>query len=159
VSSSDALSSIYSDFFLKLKNDNEVDLLSGNFIQDDNRYKKSSFQSFIQKLKDAETKKESMKDYLTTLDIFKYFPDLKSDIDFSFFEEHTDINDITAWIGPSGTISGFHNDTGKNMYVQVKGKKMFIIVSPKYNKKMYPSEKYINGGAASQVDINNYDAI
>ena len=145
------------DFFLKLKNDNEVDLLSGNFIQNDNRYKKSSFQSFIQKLKDAETNKEHIKDYLTTLDIFKYFPDLKKDIDFSFFEKHTDINDITAWIGPSGTISGFHNDTGKNMYAQIKGKKMFIIVSPKFNKKMYPSEKYINGGAASLVDINNFN--
>ncbi|XCF05119.1 cupin-like domain-containing protein [Tamlana crocina] len=146
------------DFFLKLKNEKEVDLLSGNFIQDDNRYKKSSFQSFIQKLKDAEEKQEDIKDYLTTMDIFKYFPDLKNDIDFSFFENHVDINDVTAWIGPKGTVSGFHNDTGKNMYAQIKGKKMFIIVSPKDNKKMYASSKYINGGEASEVDINNYNA-
>ncbi|AXP82436.1 Cupin superfamily protein [Mariniflexile rhizosphaerae] len=144
------------DFFLNLKEDKDVDLLEGNFIQDDNRYKKSSFKSFIKKLIDAETNKEEIKDYLTTLDIFNYFPSLKNDVDFSIFEDHTQINDITAWIGPSGTISGFHNDTGKNMYSQIKGRKMFIIAAPKYNKKMYPSPKYINGGRASKVDINNF---
>ncbi|MEL0456417.1 cupin-like domain-containing protein [Flavobacteriaceae bacterium SZ-1-7] len=146
------------DFFLNLKNEAEVDLLSGNFIQNDNRYKKSSFKSFIQRLKDAKENNKTITDYLTTLDIFNYFPDLKKDIDFSFFENHVDINDVTAWIGPKGTISGFHNDTGKNMYAQIMGKKMFLIVPPKYNNKMYPSEKYINGGAASLVDINNFDA-
>lgn len=144
------------DFFLNLEEDTEIDLLSGNFIQDDNRYKKSTFKSYIQNLKDAETNKKEIKDYLTTLDIFKFFPNLKKDIDFSIFEEHTEINDVTAWIGPNGTISGFHSDSGKNMYAQIKGKKMFILASTKFNKEIYPSEKYINGAIASRVDINNF---
>lgn len=143
------------DFLLNLKNDKDIDLLTGNFIQDDNRYKKSSFKKYIQKLKDAEINKENFKDYLTTLDIFKTFPDLKKDINFSIFEDLNDISDITAWIGPEGTISGFHADDGKNMYAQIKGKKMFVIASTKFNSKMYPSEKYINGAIASKIDINN----
>lgn len=145
------------DFFLNLKEDKDIYLLSDNFIQDDNRYKKASFKDYIQKLKDAELNKGKVKDYLTTLDIFEYYPHLKSDIDFSFFEKHTKVNDITAWIGPKGTISGFHADTANNVYTQIKGRKMFIICSPKYNKTMYPSSKHIYGAVASEVDINNFN--
>ncbi|WP_299554820.1 cupin-like domain-containing protein [Seonamhaeicola sp.] len=143
------------DFLLNLESDKDIDLLSGNFIQDDNRYKKSSFKDYIQKLKDAEINKDNFKDYLTTLDIFKTYPHLKEDIDFSIFEGLNAVNDVTAWIGPAGTISGFHADTGKNMYAQVKGRKMFILASTKFNSKMYPSSKYINGAVASKVNIND----
>lgn len=146
------------DFFLDLKEDKDILLLSENFIQDDNRYKKSSFKNYIQKLKDAEDKKETTKDYLTTLDIFKFFPHLTSDIDFSIFEKQTKTNEVTAWIGPSGTISGFHADTANNMYAQIKGKKMFLLCDTKFNKSMYPSDKHIYEATASQVDINNFDA-
>lgn len=146
------------DFFLDLKEDKDIYLLSDNFIQDDNRYKKSSFKEYIYKLQEAEQQNKITKDYLTTLDIFNYFPNLKSDIDFSLFEYHTNTNEVTAWIGPSGTISGFHADTANNMYAQVKGKKMFIICSTEYNKHMYPSDKHIYEATASQVDINNFDA-
>lgn len=147
------------DFFLNLKEDKNVLLLSENFIQDDNRYKKASFKDYILKLKEAQQNIGSVKDYLTTLDIFTYFPNLKKDIDFSIFEAHTKTNDITAWIGPKGTISGFHADTANNMYAQIKGRKMFIICSNKYNENMYQSSKYIFEAVASQVDINNFDNV
>lgn len=146
------------DYFLDLEDDKDITLLSGNFIQDDNRYKKSTFRDYILKLKDAEVNQQAVKDYLTTLDIFNYFPHLNSDTDFSIFEKCTAVNDVTAWIGPKGTISGFHNDTGKNLYAQIKGKKMFILSSTKYNQHLYPSDKYINGAVASQVDINNFSS-
>lgn len=145
------------DFLLNLKEDREIQLLSDNFIQDDNRYKKASFKEYIQKLKDAEHTNGRVKDYLTTLDIFEYFPHLKKDIDFSLFEKHTKANTITAWIGPRGTISGFHADTANNMYAQIKGRKMFIICSTESNKNMYPSNKYIYAATASQVDINSFN--
>lgn len=88
------------DFFLGLNEDKEILLLSDNFIQGDNRYKKSSFKKYIKKLKDAELNDEPAKDYLTTLDIFNYFPHLTADIDFSLFEKQTRTNDVTAWVGP-----------------------------------------------------------
>ena len=144
------------DYFLDLEDDKDITLLSGNFIKEDNRYKNSTFRDYILKLKDAEANQQTVKDYLTTLDIFNYFPHLNGDTDFSIFEKCTAVNDVTAWIGPKGTISGFHNDTGKNFYAQIKGKKMFILASTKYNQNFYPSDKYINGAVASQVDINNF---
>jgi len=145
------------DFLLNLEEDKDVFLLSDNFIQDENRFKKSTFKDFISKLKASETENTDFKEYLTTLDIFNFYPHLKKDIDFSVFNENTTSNEITAWIGPKGTVSGFHADTGKNMYAQIKGKKVFLL-SPSNNKKyMYPSDKYILGATASQVDINNFD--
>ena len=146
------------DYFLNLKEDREILLLSENFIQDDNRYTKASFKKYIQMLKDSETGKEKVKEYLTTLNIFEYYPHLKSEVDFSLFENETKINEVTAWIGPSGTISGFHADTANNMYAQIRGKKMFIICSADFNKQMYPSDKHIFEAVASQVDINNFDS-
>ncbi|MEC3908014.1 cupin-like domain-containing protein [Tamlana sp. 2201CG12-4] len=145
------------DFFLNLKEDKDIYLLSDNFIQNDNRYKKASFKNYIKQLKDSEDNNKAFKDYLTTLDIFEYYPELKNDIDFSFFEAHTKVNDITAWIGPANTISGFHADTANNVYAQIKGRKMFILCSTKFNKTMYPSSKHIYGAVASKVNINNLD--
>lgn len=146
------------DYFLNLEGDREILLLSDNFIQDDNRYTKASFKEYIQRLKDSESSQKEFKDYLTTLNIFEYYPHLKGDIDFSLFEGQTKTNEVTAWIGPAGTISGFHADTADNMYAQIKGKKMFIICSTDFNRQMYPSDKHIFEAVASKVDINNFDA-
>ncbi len=145
------------DFLLKLKDDRDILLLSDNFIQNDNRYKQATFKNYIQQLKDAELSGTPIKDYLTTLNLFEYYPHLKNDVDFYFFDTHTKINDVGAWIGPANTISGFHADTANNVYTQVKGRKMFIICSPEFNKTMYQSKKHVYGAVASDVDINNFD--
>lgn len=145
------------DYFLNLEGDRDILLLSDNFIQDDNRYTKASLKGYIQKLKDSESSEKECKDYLTTLNIFEYYPHLKEDVDFSLFEDQTKTNEVTAWIGPSGTISGFHADTANNMYAQIRGKKMFIICSTDFNEQMYPSDKHIYEAVASEVDINNFD--
>ncbi|TMU56868.1 cupin-like domain-containing protein [Flagellimonas algicola] len=145
------------DFLMNLEGDNQVLLLAANFIQDDNRYRQGSFKDYLQALKSAENNKEVMKDYLTTVDIFKFFPHLTEDIDFSLFEKNTVSNYVTGWIGPKGTISGFHFDTANNMYAQIMGKKMFIICPPKFNRNMYPSSKHIADAVASQIDLNNFD--
>ncbi|MCK0156861.1 cupin-like domain-containing protein [Cellulophaga sp. F20128] len=146
------------DYLVNLADDKEIGVLSGNYIQGDIRYKKATLKDYLLKLKKAAENKESFTEYLTTLDIFNYLPNLKGDTDFSIFEKNTAINDIAAWIGPKGTVTGFHNDSGDNMYAQIKGEKLFILVAPDDNKFMYPSPKYVNGAIASKIDITNFDA-
>jgi len=145
------------DYLVNLADDKEVSLLSSNYIQEDAKYQKSTLKSYLEKLRKSESD-PNFTDYLTTLDIFNYLPNLKGDTDFSIFEKNTAINDIAAWIGPKGTVTGFHNDSGDNMYAQIKGEKLFILVSPKNNKLLYPSSKYVNGATASLVDITNFNA-
>lgn len=145
------------DFFLSIEKDESILLLDNNYIQDSHGFKKASFKDYILKLKESENNQENVKEYLTTLNIFHYFPELKEDIDFSFYEKHTTSNVVSAWIGPSGTISDFHADTANNVYAQIKGRKMFIICAPKFNRNMYRSNKHIYGAVACGVNINHFD--
>lgn len=145
------------DYLLNLEDDKDVFFLSDNYIHDGDHFRKSTFKDFIVNLKAAEVGNTKFSQYLAALDMFNFYPQLKQDIDFSMFNTFTKGNEITAWIGPKGTISGFHADTGKNMYAQIKGKKLFIMSSPKSNKYMYPSSNYILGAVTSQVDINHFD--
>ncbi|WP_435315453.1 cupin-like domain-containing protein, partial [Cellulophaga fucicola] len=108
------------EYLINLADDKEVNLLAGNYIQGKTKYQKSTLKSYLEKLKEANTD-ANFTDYLTTLDIFNYLPNLSGDTDFTIFEQHTAVNDIAAWIGPKGTVTGFHNDSGDNMYAQIKG--------------------------------------
>ncbi|MEN8790209.1 MAG: cupin-like domain-containing protein, partial [Flavobacteriaceae bacterium] len=91
------------------------------------------------------------------MNIFNYFPELKKDTDFSLYASFASLNLKLAWIGPRGTISGLHADNVNNMYAQIQGRKLFIIASRRFNKRMYPSKKYIPGAIGSQVDLNDFD--
>lgn len=145
------------DYLISLANAKEISLLSGNYIQGKTKYQKSTLKRYLEKLKEAEGD-PNFKDYLTTLDIFNYLPNLNGDTNFLAFEQHTSVNDVAAWIGPKGTVTGFHYDSGDNMYAQIKGEKLFVIAPPTYTKHLYPSTKYINGAVASKIDITNFNS-
>ena len=54
-------------------------------------------------------------------------------------------------------ITGFHADWSENINVSIKGKKIFYLVSPKYNDCMYPSEKFERATTISQVNLKKFD--
>ncbi|GGK28717.1 hypothetical protein GCM10007962_23710 [Yeosuana aromativorans] len=144
------------DFFSNLNN-TKVTLEVGNIFQNETHFVKDDLSSYIEKLKEEEKTKVKTKTYLSLFNVFKTFPKLKQDIDFSIFTKFTKKNNTFAWIGPSGTISGFHWDTQNNILAQIKGEKLVLLVSPQYNKNMYKSKKYDAASVFSEVDINNYD--
>lgn len=144
------------DFFGNLQGD-KVTLEVGNIFQNETNFLKEDLSAYIKKLKEEELSNKKNKTYLSLFNVFKMFPELKKDVDFSIFTKYTKKNNPFAWIGPSGTISGFHWDTQNNMLAQIKGKKLVLLVSPKYNKEMYVSKKYDAASVFSEVDINNYD--
>ena len=63
--------------------------------------------------------------YLTTFYLFKKFPNLKKHIEYQNIKDNSVICQLLGWIGPSGTITGFHADWSENINVQIKGKKIF----------------------------------
>ncbi|MCB0748220.1 MAG: cupin-like domain-containing protein [Ignavibacteriae bacterium] len=144
------------DFLSDLEFNKSVRIEVGNVIQNETNVQRANFKTFIESLK---TYKDTDKDkpYLSMFNLFDYFPDLKNDVDLSILTNYTKYNHPGAWIGPSGTITGFHWDSTDNILTQLKGRKLLVIASPKFKKQMYTSKKYDYDAIASQVDINNYD--
>ena len=142
------------DYFATLESQSTVNVLNGEYIQGTQKFKSGDFQAFISHLQKEENGEG--KTYLAAMNIFNYFPELKEDTDFSLYSSYTSYDLKLAWIGPKGTISGLHADNVNNMYAQIKGRKLFIIAPPRFNKSLYPSKKYIPGAIGSQVDLNNY---
>ena len=145
------------DFLSSLESDKQVSLEIGANNQNATNFVKQNLSDYINSLKNDEDKDKKDRKYLTLFNIFDKFPFLKEDLELSIFTKYTVENDIFAWIGPEGTVTGFHYDSLHNLLAQVKGKKLVILVSPSDNKNMYVSDKFEYGAISSQVDINNYN--
>lgn len=145
------------DFLSGLDNSSSVSLEIGANNQNETNFVKQNLSTYIKSIKESELNKEKEPAYLTLFNIFDRFPELKKDIDLSIFTQYTKKNDVFAWIGPKGTVTGFHYDSLNNVLAQVMGKKLVILVSPKLSKNMYVSEKFEYGAISSQVDLNNYN--
>ena len=145
------------DFFEHLEFKEKVELEIGNVMQKESDFEHQNFQDYIHGLRNPEMDKAKDKSYLSMFEVFEYFPELINDVDFSYLTKNT-LDDVpAAWIGPKGTITGFHTDNYNNMLAQIMGRKLVLIAAPAFNKKMYPSKKFDLGSTLSEVDINNYD--
>lgn len=145
------------DFLSELEVKNPVTLEVGANNQNDTNFTQQNLKDFIENIKNSKPEDKKTPAYLTLFEIFRLFPHLKQDVDFSIFTKYTKVNDIFAWVGPPGTVTGLHYDSLNNLLAQVMGRKLVILVSPKYNSKMYISKKYELGAVSSEVDINNYN--
>ena len=136
--------------------DAPVYLEEGNVMQDTSRFCQASFQEYIQRLS-RQSDGEDSKEYLSMLDIVATFPQLQDDIDFSLLSAHKFHNTVLGWIGPAGTVTGFHYDLSDNLYAQIAGQKSFQLVSPDDSVYMYQSPKFDYASRLSQIDATQYD--
>lgn len=97
------------------------------------------------------------KPYLSVFRIFDEFPQLKDDVDFTLLNQHKLKHSTVGWLGPAGTVTGYHIDWGDNILAQVHGRKRVHLVSPADTAKMYVSQKFDQGTTISSVDLENYD--
>lgn len=145
------------DFLANLEVKNPVSLEIGANNQKETNFVKENLKTYIESIIKEEHKDKKDRAYLTLFNIFDRFPHLKEDVDLSILTQFTRKNNIYAWIGPEGTVTGLHYDSLNNLLAQVKGRKQVVLVAPKDNKNMYISDKFELGATSSGVDINNYD--
>ncbi len=145
------------DFLSNLESEEAITLEIGANNQNETNFVKQDLRNYIKSIQEGILKKEKDPAYLTLFNIFDRFPHLKKDIDLSIFTKYTKKNDVFAWIGPKGTVTGFHYDSLNNLLAQIMGKKLVVLVAPKYRKQMYVSKKFEYGAISSQVDVNNYN--
>lgn len=95
--------------------------------------------------------------YLSLFDVFTVLPELAGDVDFSLLRQHTVHNRVFAWLGPAGTVSGFHQDWMDNVLAQVRGRKRVLLAAPDQSPFLYPSRKYEYRCTLGSVDPDAWD--
>ena len=143
------------DYFRSLPCDFEVTLEEGNVMQDSTSFRSLSFGDYLNEIENP-SEKNGRTAYLSVFNIFQHFPDLERDVDFSLLAQHKLINHAAGWIGPGGTVTGYHIDWADNLLVQIVGRKLIKLVSPEQRRRMYPSSKYDSNTLMSCVDPDNY---
>ena len=138
----------------------EFDIERGNVLQGKTDFEKLDFQSYVRELMADEEgihADSQGKPYLSQSGIFYAFPQLLDDVDFSIFTQHKVRYEMLGWLGPKGTVTGFHFDYADSLLAQISGQKRVQLVSPDQSEKMYPSKKFDYGSVLSQIDARNYD--
>lgn len=146
------------EFFAGLQHCGTVFLEQNNVMQGDVRYVETRYHDYLRQLADGQTDGHAKIGYLSVFKIFRSFPQLKSDVDFSILTSHKVKSTVAGWIGPAGTVTGYHVDWGDNLLAQICGRKEVRLVSPAESHLMYPSRRFDQGTTSSEVDADQYDA-
>lgn len=131
----------------------------GNVLQGATKTEVVDFQAYVRNLA-AGVESDDDPDgplYLSQSDLFDEFPELVADTDFGIFTDHKYEHEMLGWIGPRGTVTGFHYDRADGMLAQIVGTKRVQLVSPGQSELMYPSPKFDNGSVLSSIDAGDYD--
>ncbi|WP_299274747.1 cupin-like domain-containing protein [uncultured Psychroserpens sp.] len=144
------------DYFEKIGKDKETYSYKGNIRQNDTNWQFGAFQDYLNEIRNTKTET-----YLGNMPIAEMFPELLEHVDFSLVSKNTVRNSTSLWIGPSGTLTGWHTDRlANNILALIEGRKLVFLVNPKETKtSMYPSNKYEPGSRLSDVNMEKFDDV
>lgn len=143
------------DYFEKIGKDKKTFSYKGNIRQDDTNWQYGAFLDYLNEIKNYS--KSATSTYLGNMSIAKMFPELLKHVDFSLISTNTVRNSTSLWIGPPGTITGWHTDRlANNILAQIKGRKLVFLVNPEQKNTMYPSHKYEPGSRLSDVNMEAF---
>ena len=153
------------EFFRQLNADQTVYLEDGNVLQGETAFRRQQLNDYLQQLVDAgqaaaqskATAPQQKVSYLSVFNIFTVFPQLQADVDFSLIRTYTYKNYVFAWLGPAGTLTGYHIDWIDNTLAQLHGRKRVQLVAPTDSRALYPSAKYDYRSTLSSIDPRTYD--
>lgn len=89
-------------------------------------------------------------DISRSLRSFGAFPHLVADVDFSLLADRQVKSTIAGWIGPAGTVTGYHIDWGDNLLAQVQGRKFLRLVAPADTEVHVPQQSLRSGDDVQQ---------
>ena len=130
----------------------KVNVVVGDVITDNKDFTPMSLKEYMSKITNKNFNK-----YLTTYHLFYKYPFLKKDINIDKIKKISIVRHFLAWIGPKGSRTGLHMDWGENVNYQIRGTKIFYLISPEYDKFMYISNKFERISRTSNVDLGNFN--
>lgn len=135
----------------------------GNVIQGDADFAVVNFQNYVQRLLDKDDEihdpSRPKRPYATLIDILRVFPELTADLRMGFFTDLTMLNATYGWVGPAGTVTGYHTDWSDNILIQVAGRKRVLLVPPERTNCMYPTRRYEFRSDMSAIDVKAWDPV
>ena len=146
------------EFFSGLSLPRKVFLEKNNVLQEKGEYDVMEYSDYVRRIAADDFGPDKRAGYLSVFRIFRSFPHLRADVDFSLLAQHKVKNTVSGWIGPAGTVTGFHVDWGDNVLAQICGRKEVRLVAPKDSKYMYPAKRFDQGTMSSEMDVDHYDA-
>lgn len=144
------------DCLQEIAGDRQVQLVQGNREQGNTQFVQASLSEYIGNLRHSSTPSKSTL-YLKEFDLFRNFPELLADVDFTGFFPWYVTPAQGAWIGPAGATTGLHYDLFNNYLIQVAGDKEIYFFPQSAIPKEYRSEKFDYGARIANVDAFNID--
>ena len=144
------------EFFQGLESEQTVHLEEGNVMQQSTSFRKESFRQYVARL--AEDDRSADGGYLSVFRIFDAFPHLRDDVDFGILDQFKLKASTSGWLGPAGTVTGYHIDWGDNILAQLCGRKCIHLAAPSQSENMYISKKFDQGTTISEVNMDAHDA-
>ncbi|MDX8525902.1 cupin-like domain-containing protein [Mesorhizobium sp. MSK_1335] len=92
--------------------------------------------------------------YLKQFEIFKHYPELKADVDFSFLPG---VKEMAFWLGARGSVTGLHCDPNHGVLGQVLGKKELYLFPYSQRAYLYPNSKYDPATECCDPDVRYPD--
>src|SRR5262245_40441804 len=142
------------EFFANLSLPKQVFLEMNNVLQGGGQYEVMEYGDYIRRIAGDGNGQGAPKGYLSVFRVFNAFPQLRSDVDFSLLSQFKLKNTAKGWIGPAGTVTGYHVDWGDNVLAQICGRKEVRLVASKDSKYMYPSRRFDQGTMSSEMDVD-----
>ena len=157
------------DFFATLDPARAVTLEQGNVLQGETSFESAPLGEYLSGLSadaargpdtsaPAAPAADAGPRYLSMFRVFEQFPQLRGDVDFALLEAMTLRQVYFAWLGPAGTLTGYHIDWIDNILAQISGRKRVWLVPPSASRAMYPSRKYDYRSTLSEVEPSTWDA-
>lgn len=143
------------DYFEEIGKNMEAYISKGNIRQNETKWEYGNFLDYMEEIKKYDGEEDVT--YLANLSILRLFPELAKDVDFSILSDKKIKDSMSIWIGPKGTITGFHQDRADNILAQVRGSKVWLLVDNKQSNLMYRSNKFEPGSILSEIDLENFD--
>src|SRR5262249_12576499 len=95
------------DFFAGLNLSKQVFLEMNNVLQGGGQYEVMEYGDYIRRIAD-DNAQNTPRGYLSVFRVFDAFPELRKDVDFSLLSQFKLKNTAKGWIGPAGTVTGYH---------------------------------------------------
>lgn len=98
--------------------------------------------------------RQNIKYYIQQVDIRRQFPCLVPDLAFSTMMPYDVVN---LWFGSAGVCTQLHFDIGPNMFVQIYGRKRFLLYPPSMTEYLYKYPDNCRMPHLSYLDLKNLD--